>query len=392
MDSVPIYLDHAATTPVRPEVLEAMLPFLGAAAFGNPSSGHRFGRVARAGVEQARREVAEALGAEPGQVVFTSGGTEADNLAVIGASLAARSAGRPMLAAVASSEHKAVLAASHHVVRLGGGERVLPVDHDGLLDLASLDLALRERPAVVSVMWVNNETGVIQPIGEIAARCRAAGTPFHTDMVQAAGKVAASFADPALTLATVSGHKLGAPKGIGALLVRDPSRLEPLLHGGNQQRGIRPGTENVPGAVGLGRALLLAAREQEAESRRLETLRDRLAAGLRAALPDVVVTAERAPRAPHVLSLQIPGASSDALLVHLDQAGLAASGGSACATGAVEPSHVLTAMGVKHELGTSAIRLSLGRETTLAEIERAIAIVPQAVARVRRLAEVLQRG
>ena len=392
MPDHPVYLDYAATTPVRPEVLDAMLPFLGSAAFGNPSSSHRFGRTARAGLEQARREVAESLGAEPQQVVFTSGGTEADNLAVIGGALSARAAGKRMLTAVAATEHKAVLAAAHAVVHLGGAERILPVDGMGRLRLDALETVLAEQPALVSVMWVNNETGVIQSIAEIAARCQAAGARFHTDMVQALGKIPATFSDPAISFATISGHKLGAPKGIGALLVRDPSQLEPMIHGGSQQRALRPGTENVAGAVGLGRAAHLAVEEQALESRRLEALRDRLAAGLQVLVPDLVIAAEAAPRAPHVLNVLIPGARSDALLMHLDLAGVAASGGSACSTGAVEPSHVLTAMGVPVDLATSAVRLSVGRETTEADIDHALAIFPEAVARVRRLAEALGHG
>jgi len=392
MSVAPIYLDHAATTPVRPEVLEAMLPFLGSAGFGNPSSSHRYGRAARAGLEQARREIAHALGAEPGQVIFTSGGTEADNLAVIGSALAARSSGRPMLAAVAATEHKAVLAAAHEVSHLGGGECILPVDANGGLDLAALAAALSERPSVVSVMWANNETGVIQDVPAIAALCQAAGTLFHTDMVQAFGKIPATFEHRAIALATISGHKVGAPKGIGALLVRDPASVEPILHGGSQQRAIRPGTENVAGAVALGRAVLLAGNEQSTEASRLTGLRDRLAAGLQATVPGLRITAASASRAPHILNLLVPETRSDALLMHLDLAGLAASGGSACATGAVEPSHVLTAMGIPAELGASAVRLSLGRETTEADIDRALALFPEAVAKVRRLTESYSHG
>ncbi len=388
----PVYLDHAATTPVRPEVLDAMLPYLGGEGFGNPSSGHRFGRMARAGLEQARKELAQATGAEPGQVVFTSGGTEGDNLAVIGACLAAQRSGRLMLAAVAATEHKAVLAAAHEVVRLGGGERILPVSSDGLLVMADLDVVLRDRPSVVSVMGVNNESGVLQPIHEIAARCHAAGVAFHSDLVQALGKIAVSFADPALTFATLSGHKLGAPKGSGALLVREPERLAPILHGGSQQRALRPGTENVAGAVALGRAALLATRDLRAESERLTALRNRLAEGLRAAIPDLVVLAQGAPRAPHILNALFPGTSSDALLMHLDLSGLAASGGSACTTGAVEPSHVIRAMGIPPDRAISAVRFSLGRETTEAEIDRALAVIPAAVEKVRRLTEVLTHG
>jgi cysteine desulfurase len=387
-----VYLDHAATTPVRPEVLDAMLPYLGGEGFGNPSSGHRVGRAARSGMDQARRELAEATGAEPNQVVFTSGGTEADNLAVIGASLAAQRAGRPMIAAVAATEHKAVLAAAHEVVRLGGSERILPVDSCGLLDTTDLEALLRLRPSVVSVMGVNNETGVVQPTAQLAERCRAAGVAYHTDLVQTLGKLPVRFAAQGISFASVSGHKLGAPKGSGALLVREPERLGPILHGGSQQRSLRPGTENVAGAVALARAALLAARDLAAESVRLTALRDRLLAGLRAAIPDLLVPGEAAPRAPHILSLILPGTRSDALLMHLDLAGIAASGGSACATGAVEPSHVLLAMGIPHDLAAGAIRLSLGRESTDADVDRALEVIPVAAGKVRQLTEVLHRG
>jgi cysteine desulfurase len=386
------YLDHAATTPVRPEVLEAMLPYLTNQAFGNPSSAHRYGRAARAGIEQARREVAQATGAEPNQVVFTSGGTEADNLGVVGAALAARDRGRAMCTVVSAIEHKAVLAAAHAVRHLGGREVLLPVDAGGRVDLDALDAALAEGPAVVSIMWVNNEVGTIQPVAEIAARCHAAGVPFHTDAVQAFGKLPVSIGDLPCTLLTLSGHKIGAPKGIGALIVRDRKAVEPIIHGGGQQYGIRPGTENVAGAVALGRAALLAAREQAAESPRLRRLRDDLAARLKASVPDLAINGEAAERAPHVLNLSVAGADSEALLMHLDLAGVAASSGSACSTGAVEPSHVLVAMGVPRELALGAIRFSFGRESTSQDVEAVAAVMPAVVAKVRRLAGVLGRG
>src|ERR1043166_6751584 len=346
MPPPPVYLDHAATTPVRRDVLQAMLPYLDGANFGNPSSAHRYGRTARAGLEQARREVAHAVGVEPSQVVFTSGGTEADNLAVIGAALAARDHGKPMLVAVSRVEHKAVLAAAHEVKHLGGEEVILPVDRDGQLDLDGLDAALARHPAVVSVMWVNNETGIRQPVEEIAARCERSGVLLHSDAVQAFGKVPVGLRDFPCTLLTISGHKIGAPKGIGALIVRDRKAIEALIHGGGQQFGIRPGTENVAGAVALGRAATLAVQEQPGTAARLAELRDALAGRLRAAVSDLVQHGAAAPRAPHILNLGVPGTDSEALLMHLDLAGVAASGGSACSTGAMEPSHVLTAMGV----------------------------------------------
>jgi cysteine desulfurase len=388
----PVYLDHAATTPVRPEVLEAMLPYLTDRSFGNPSSAHRFGRAARAGIEQARRQIAEALGAEPSQVIFTSGGTEADNLGIVGAALAAKDRGASMCVAVSAIEHKAVLAAAHAVCHWGGSEVLLPVGPTGLLDLDALDAALADGPSVVSVMWVNNEVGVIQPVEEIASRCRDAGVIFHTDAVQAIGKVPVSMAGLSCTLLTISGHKIGAPKGIGALIVRDRKAVEAIIHGGGQQFGIRPGTENVAGAVGLGRAAQLAVQEQPSLADRLGALRNQLAASLKAAVPDLVINAEQSSRAPHLLSVAFPGTDSEALIMHLDLAGVAASSGSACSTGAVEPSHVLIAMGVARDLALGTIRFSLGRESSLADIERAIEVAPAVVAKVRRLGEVLGRA
>jgi cysteine desulfurase len=392
MTRPPVYLDHAATTPVRPEVLEAMLPYLTNQAFGNPSSAHRFGRAARAGVEQARREVAQAVGAEPNQVIFTSGGTEADNLGIIGAALAARDRGGAVCAVVSAIEHKAVLAAAHAVCHLGGREILLPVDRRGQVSLEALDAALTERPAVVSIMWVNNEVGVVQPVAEIARRCQAAGVVFHTDAVQAFGKVPVSMAGLPCTLLTLSGHKIGAPKGIGALVVRDRKAVEAIIHGGGQQYGIRPGTENVAGAVALGRAALLAAREQADEAVRLRALRDHLAERLRAAVPDLTVNAEDAETAPHVVNVSVAGTDSEALLMHLDLAGIAASSGSACSTGSVEPSHVLVAMGVPRDLALGAIRFSLGRESTAEDVDGLVEVMPGVVAKVRQLAGVLGRA
>src|SRR6266568_731401 len=313
------YLDNAATTPVRPEVLEAMLPYLGKEAFGNPSSAHRFGRAARAGIEEAKRAVASAVGAEPNQVVFTSGGTEADNLAIIGAALAA----------------------AHAVKHLGGEEVILPVTASGRVERESLDKIIEHGVAVVSVMWVNNEVGTLQPVEALATRCCEASVPFHSDAVQAFGKVPVSLRDVNCTFLTISGHKIGAPKGVGALIVRDRKAVEAIIHGGGQQFGIRPGTENVPGIVGLGVAARLAADEQQALATRLNELRDELERRLLAIVPDAVINGWQGERAPHISNVSIPGTDSEALLMHLDLAGIACSSGSACSTGAVEPSHVL---------------------------------------------------
>jgi cysteine desulfurase len=369
-----------------------MLPYLTNQAFGNPSSAHRFGRAARAGIEQARREIAHAMGAAPNQVIFTSGGTEADNLGIIGAALAARDRGGNVCAVVSAIEHKAVLAAAHAVCHLGGREVVLPVDEDGQVSLNALDEALAGRPALVSIMWVNNEVGVVQPVADIARRCHAAGVVFHTDAVQAFGKVPVAVGDLSCTLLTISGHKIGAPKGIGALIVRDRKAIEAIIHGGGQQYGIRPGTENVAGAVALGRAALLAAREQPEEAPRLRALRDLLAQRLCATVPDLVVNGGGPDSAPHVLNVSVAGADSEALLMHLDLAGVAASSGSACSTGAVEPSHVLMAMGLPRELALGAIRFSFGRESIAEDVDRVAELMPAVVAKVRKLASVLGRA
>jgi cysteine desulfurase len=384
-----IYLDNAATTPVRPEVLEAMQPFL-AGLFGNPSSAHRFGREARAGIYEARRKIAAAVGAEANEIVFTSGGTEADNLAVVGAALAARAAGRPFRVAVSAIEHKGVLGPAHWVEAMGGEAIVLPVDDRGRLDLGALDAALARGVAVVSVMWVNNEVGLVQDVGAIAQRCQAADTPFHVDAVQAFGKISCTI-PAACTLLTLSGHKIGAPKGIGALVVRDKKCLHPVIHGGGQQSGIRPGTENVAGAVALGRAVELAAQEVEEFGRTVGALRDEFERRVLSAIPDAQVNGAGASRAPHVTNVSIPGTDSEAMLMHLDLAGIACSSGSACSTGSVEPSHVLTALGVPWDRAIAALRFSFGKQNTMADLDYVAEQLPGIVAKVRQLAGVLGR-
>src|SRR5438309_2855419 len=386
-----VYLDNAATTPVRPEVLEAMLPYLGKDAFGNPSSAHRFGRAARAGGEEAKRTIAGALGAEPGQVIFTSGGTEADNLAVIGSALAARDRGGPFRVAVAATEHKAVLAAAHAGQHLGGEEVILPGAASGAVEGEAPDRGVLGGVAVVSVMWVNSEVGTMQPGGSLAARCREAGVSFHSDAVQALGKVPLSLREVGCTLLTISGHKIGAPKGIGALIVRDRHAVEAIIHGGGQQFGLRPGTENVPGIIGLGRAVELAAREQATFAATVRALRDELERRLLEVVPDAVINGARAERAPPNANVSIPGTDSEALLMHLDLAGIACSSGSACSTGAVEPSHVLTAMGVPRELGVAALRFSFGKDSAAEDVEVVAGALPAIVDKVRALSAVLHR-
>jgi cysteine desulfurase len=386
-----IYLDNAATTPVLPEVREAMLPFLGDEAFGNPSSPHRVGRVVRGAVEHARQQVAAAVGADPRWVLFTSGGTEADNLAVLGGALAARTAGRPFRVAVSATEHKAVLAAAHAVEDLGGEAIILPVDARGVLDMDALDAALAAGADLVAAMWANNETGVLQHVATLARRVAEAGAWLVCDAVQALGKVPCGLADLPRTMLTVSAHKIGGPKGVGALVAPDLHAVHPLIHGGGQQGGVRPGTENVPGAVGFGRAAELAVEHLAAHAEHTAALRDAFERGLRAAIPDALVHGAGAPRAPHVSNVAFPDADSDALLMHLDLAGVCCSSGSACTTGSVVPSHVLMAMGVPRELATASLRFSFGPQNTGNEVGTVLEVLPGIVAKVRALGKVLAR-
>ena len=378
----PIYLDNAATTPVRPEVREAIAPFLGDEGFGNPSSAHRFGRTARAAVEQARQSVATALGAKAEHVVFTSGGTEADNLAVLGGALAARSRGAPFHVAVSAIEHKAVLDAAKAVEAMGGRAPVLPVDDAGAIELNAVTEALADGVAVLSTMWVNNEIGVVQDVTELARICQETGALFHSDAVQAVGKVPCSLdAVPGACL-SISGHKIGALKGSGALIVPDAELIHPLLHGGGQQRGVRPGTENVVGIVALGKAVELAVQELDATAKHVGALRDSLERGLLEALPQAQVIGDGSSRAPHIAYISFPGVDSSTLLMHLDLAGICCSSGSACNTGTVTASHVLTAMGVPNELAVSAVRFSFSKHNTEDDVQRVFEVLPPLVTKL----------
>ena len=379
----PIYLDHAATTPVRSEVLEAMQPFFGPR-FGNPSSTHRWGREARAALDEARERVARCLGAHPDEVCFTSGGTEGDNLAVLGAWRARRGPSRTAIVTT-PFEHKAILAAVHAAGREGAEERFASVTADGIVSVESFDAAVDERVALCTVMWINNEIGTIQPIVELARIAKDRGAVFHTDAVQAFGKVPIDAASMPFDLLTISGHKFGAPKGIGAMFIRRGTALEPLMHGGSQDRGRRPGTENVAAAVGLARAAELALEEHDAEHARLAALRDTLERALMERVPDAVVHGRNAPRAPHIINISVPGTDSESMLMALDLKGVAASSGSACQSGAVTASHVLSALGVTPDLATAAVRFSLGSLTTEACVERVAQLFPELINKARRL-------
>ena len=376
-----VYLDHAASTPMRPEAIAAMLPFLDVQ-FANPSGSHRFARQARAALDDARDVVAAVVGCHPGDVVFTAGGTEADNTAIVGT--VARHGGTAVCAA---TEHHAVL---HAVEQVGGV--VVGVDRFGHIDLAELETVLARAAAgegppvsVVSVMAVNNEVGTVNDIAEVAALVRRLqpSALVHTDAVQAACWVDLRTVTPHVDLMSLSGHKFGGPKGIGVLVVREGATFTPLLVGGGQERERRSGTQNVAGAVALAEALRLAHLEREAEGARIAGLRDALVDGLVAAVPNVLETVPRAHKVAGSAHVCISGVENEALLFLLDEAGVCASAASACAAGAMEPSHVLAAMGVDRAWASGALRLTLGRTTTAADVERAIAAVATAVARVR---------
>jgi cysteine desulfurase len=378
------YLDHAASTPMRREAIEAMLPFLDQQ-FANPSGSHRFARQARAALDEARETVAAVVGCLPGEVVFTGGGTEADNTAVLGA--VARHGGQAICSA---AEHHAVL---HAVEQVGG--TVVGVDAAGRIDLVELEQVLRraadgEAPpvTVVSVMAVNNEVGSVTDIAAVSALVRrlAPAALVHTDAVQAASWVDLRTLTPHVDLLSLSGHKFGGPKGIGVMVVRRPGAVAPLLVGGGQEREQRSGTQNVAGAVALAEALRLTDTERADEVPRLAALRDTLVDRLVEALPDVRETVDRAHKVAGSAHLCIRGVENEALLFLLDEGGVCASAASACAAGAMEPSHVLAAMGVEREWSAGALRLTLGHSTTLDDVERAIEVVVPAVQRVRSFA------
>lgn len=379
----PIYLDYAATTPVRAEVRDAMEPFMDER-FGNPSSSHRWGRQAQAAIEEARGAVAEALGANRREIFFVRGGTESDNLAILGRAEATRAAGGTPLVAVSAIEHKAVLSAAHSLEQFGGRCIVLPVDRNGLLDMSALDAALEEKPCCVSCMWVNNEVGVIQPMAEIAARCRAAGVALHTDAVQAVGKLPVRLDEVPISILSLSAHKLYGPKSTGALFVRQGTMLHSRLHGGGQESGLRPGTQDVPGIVGLATAITIGVREQADFQTRLTGLRDRLLGRLQELIPTVRVNCEGAPRSGHVLHVGIPDLASEMLMISLDMEGLAVSGGSACNSGSTSGSHVLSAI-YGDDAYSANIRFSFGRKTTEDEVDRAAEITARVVARLQAL-------
>ena len=375
-----IYLDYAATAPVLPEVLEAMIPFF-VSCYGNPSGIHGTGREARKAVEQARRETAEVLGAESREILFTSGGSESDNLAIQGTAHALREKGKHLI--TSRIEHPAVLNTCRRLEEEGFRVTYLAPDRTGRISPESVREAMEPDTILVSIMTANNEIGTIQPAAEIGAVCREKGILFHTDAVQAVGLLPVRADRLNADLISLSAHKFHGPKGVGALYVRKGTRLDALICGGSQERGLRAGTENVPGIVGLGKAIRIAEAEREKNAGRIRELRDTLEKRILQAVPDAVVNGDPELRLPNNCHLSFPGVESEALLLRLDLAGIAASGGSACTSGSTEPSHVLKAIGLEDEYIRGSIRLTLGRETTREDTEKTAQVLPEIVRDLR---------
>jgi len=391
-----VYLDYNATTPVEPQVLDAMLPYF-SGDFANASSIHTPGQRARAAVETAREQVAALIGATPQEIVFTSGGTESDNHAIFGV-LAAKvgQAFQPVASSSLSNssrvaphiitsgiEHEAVLNACQAAEKQGVSVTYLPVDREGLVDPETVRRAIRPETHLVTIMHANNELGAVQPLEEIGRIAKEHKIYFHTDAVQSASKIPIDVNALNVDLLSLSGHKLYAPKGIGALYVRSGTRLKQLLYGGHHQRGFRPGTENVAGIVGLGKAAEIARISLSADAKHVSTLRDNLELGLLDRIPQVRINGGLAPRTPNTTNIMFAGIEGEALVIALDLKGLACSVGAACSSGAVEPSHVLTAIGLSQEVAKSSLRFSLGRHTTESEIDFALEVIPAAVAQLR---------
>lgn len=380
----PIYLDHSATTPVHPEVLAAMMSFF-ANHFGNPSSIHREGRFAREAVEGARIRVAGLIGASQAEIVFTGGGTEADNLAILGAALAEKGGRNHIIAS--AIEHHAVESACRHLEGCGFAVTFLPVDGGGRVNPDDLRKAVTEKTLLVSIMHANNEIGTIQPLKEIGAITRERGILLHTDAVQSVGKIPVSVDDLGVDLLSLAGHKIYGPKGVGALYVRMGTPLVPITFGGRQEGSLRNGTENVPGVVGLGKACEIAARELAAQAIHLQGLRNLLEEKIREGIPDVRVNGHPMERLPHLLSISFAGISGEALVRELDLRGIAVSAGSACTAGSTRISHVLAALGMEEALAVGTLRFSVGRDNSREEILLAASILKKLMNRHRVLAE-----
>ncbi len=381
-DQRPVYMDHAATTFMKPEVIAAMAPYF-SQHFGNPSSLYRFARESRMGVDEARREVGAAVGASPEEIFFTAGGSEADNWAIKGVALANRKRGDHIV--TSSIEHHAVLHTCEWLEKQGFSVTYLPVDEFGLLDPGDVRDAITDRTILVSVMAANNEIGTIQPVAELGRVAHDHGVLFHTDAVQAVGAVPIDVDRMGIDLLSLSGHKFYGPKGTGALYIRRGTRIENLIHGGGQERGRRAGTENVPGIVGLGRAIELATADIEAHNRRIAAMRDRLVRGILSAIPDARLNGHPTERLANNANFSFRYVEGESILLLLDAHGICASTGSACSSASLEPSHVLLAIGLPHEEAHGSLRLTLGDANTEEDVDYVLEVLPEVIGRLRQI-------
>ena len=378
----PIYMDYAATTPTDKRVIEAMLPYFGEI-YGNPSSLHAFGQEAKAAVEAAREKIASFLGADPAEIVFTSGGTESDNFAIKGVAYANRKKGDQII--TSAIEHSAVLETCRFLEKEGFRVTTLPVDAEGLVDPADLAAAITDKTILISIMHANNEIGTIQPIAEIAALARERGVIFHTDAVQSFGQLPFTADEPPVDLLSATAHKLYGPKGVGLLYIRKGTRIAPFMHGGEQERGRRSSTLNVPGIVGFGKAVELAGTSLAEEAARLTNLRDRFISGLYDRLDGIRLNGHPTRRLPNNINFSAARVEGEGMLLSLDMLGIACSTGSACSSSSVEKSHVLTAIGLPEEFSHGSLRMTLGRFTKESDIDTVLETLPQVVGRLRSL-------
>ncbi|MEE2710830.1 MAG: cysteine desulfurase NifS [Gemmatimonadota bacterium] len=380
-----VYMDHNATTPVRSEVLAAMMPFF-QERFGNASSVHTFGQESRAPIEEARDHVAALIGARVGDVYFTSGGTESDNMAVKGIAFANRDRGNHII--TTEIEHSAVLRSCAFLEQEGFSVTYLPVDRYGLVHPDDVARAVTDRTILITIMHANNEIGTIQPVGDIGAVARDSGVYFHSDAVQSAGKIPIDVEASHIDLLSISAHKFYGPKGVGAIYIRKGIEFEPTNHGGHHEKNMRSGTENTTGIIGLGRASELAHAEQEAEARHLTGLRERLQQGITEEIEDCCVNGHPEQRLPGTLNVSFPGAEGESLILSLDLKSIAVSSGSACTSGSIEPSHVLAALGLDPQTALSSLRFSLGRGNTMEDVDYVMNNLPEVISRIRGIAAV----
>jgi len=375
-----IYMDYAATTPTHPEVIKEMLPFFNEV-YGNPSSIYQIAQRAKGAVEEAREKVARLINAEAEEIIFTSGGTEADNMAIKGIVFANKKRGNQII--TSKIEHHAVLNTCKWLEKQGFKVTYISVDKYGMIDLDELKKSLTDKTILISIMHANNEVGTIESISEIARIAKERGIYFHTDAVQTVGKIPINVKELGIGLLSLSGHKLYGPKGVGALYIRKGIKVSPLIHGGHHEKNKRAGTENVPGIVGLGKACEIAVKEMATEGKRLKALRDRLYKGLSERIDEIILNGHPVNRLPGNLNICVQYVEGESMLLNLDLEGICASSGSACTSGSLEPSHVLLAMGIPPEIAHGSLRFSLGRDTTKEDIDRVIEVLPPIVEKLR---------